>query len=460
MFVVNVFRLFASVRDFFNKQTGKAFHLCWIFLLISFPTASYAGVVKPIHIEWDYDTSLPNLAGYVINLNNQAIIEITNPSQLSIDHDVLIQGGQNVFTMTAFDQLGNNSDPSTPFIIEIPPEDASGNILPTAEIQASAVQGDAPMAVDFDASGSSDFDGMILEYNWNFGDGTTDAGAIVGHVFQAGGIYPVTLTVKDDAGATAVAQTTITVNDAVIPINKPPVLAVKTNVISGFAPLLVNFDASSSSDPDGYIVQYAWNFGDGSEDVGQMVDHIFQSAGVYQVMASITDNDGAVTQKAITIRVDDTYATYDSAINFQPERSTTPVGFTPDIGQMYDEANGYGWTVMTRHKAMARERNSDLSPDKAYDTLILVNSSDRWEMALPNGTYSVTVCMGDPAWSRGQQSVQAEDIPIITNESLNRNNRWIVREQIIEVRDGRLTLTFNGNDSTVELDWVKVVSAP
>lgn len=76
------------------------------------------------------------------------------------------------------------------------------NQSPTAVIDASPVSGVPPLEVNFDASESSDPDGNILEYTWDFGDGSTGAGKTTTHTFQGEGNYTVTLTVKDDGGAT------------------------------------------------------------------------------------------------------------------------------------------------------------------------------------------------------------------------------------------------------------------
>ncbi|HEV2844047.1 MAG TPA: PKD domain-containing protein, partial [Thermoanaerobaculia bacterium] len=60
--------------------------------------------------------------------------------------------------------------------------------------------------VSFDAGCSSDSDGTIVSYQWNFGDGTTGSGAFPSHRYSQDGLYQVTLTVTDDDGATDVYQ--------------------------------------------------------------------------------------------------------------------------------------------------------------------------------------------------------------------------------------------------------------
>ena len=64
------------------------------------------------------------------------------------------------------------------------------------------------------------------------------------------------------------------------------------DAVTGYAPMTVNFDASGSSDPDGSIVSYVWDFGDTNSGAGDSVSHTYNSAGTYTVTLTITD-DGA-----------------------------------------------------------------------------------------------------------------------------------------------------------------------
>lgn len=69
----------------------------------------------------------------------------------------------------------------------------------------------AGVAVALDASTSTDADGTIAKYDWDFGDASTGTGAKVTHVYAKPGTYAAKLTVTDDKGATASATVTITV---------------------------------------------------------------------------------------------------------------------------------------------------------------------------------------------------------------------------------------------------------
>jgi PKD repeat protein len=162
------------------------------------------------------------------------------------------------------------------------------NVPPTAELTATA----SGLAVAADASGSTDTDGSIAAYAWDFGDGTTDSGteAVVSHTYAAAGTYTVTLAVTDDDGATA--EMTRTVEVAAPPANEIPVAAFTATA----SDLTAELDATASADADGDLASYVWDFGDGATDSGTeaVVSHTYPAAGTYTVTLTVTDDDGAV----------------------------------------------------------------------------------------------------------------------------------------------------------------------
>ena len=91
-------------------------------------------------------------------------------------------------------------------------------------------------------------------------------------------------------------------------INEPPVAIFYASLLSGPLPLAVDFDATSSFDPDGEIVLYEWDFdGDDTYDVSgatsTTAQHSYPTAGLVEVTLCVTDDDG----------VEDTFKTYISA---------------------------------------------------------------------------------------------------------------------------------------------------
>jgi PKD repeat protein len=87
------------------------------------------------------------------------------------------------------------------------------NSAPTASFTASTND----RTVAFDASASTDSDGTVAGYAWDFGDGTTGTGVTAGHTYTADGTYPVKLTVTDDQGATATTSRSVTVSATTVP---------------------------------------------------------------------------------------------------------------------------------------------------------------------------------------------------------------------------------------------------
>lgn len=169
---------------------------------------------------------------------------------------------------------------------------AAQNIPPTASATVSCTN----LSCTADGSGSSDPDGTVAAYSWNFGDGTSATGVSATHSYAAAGTYTVTLTVTDNSGATASTTRTVTVAG---PTNQPP----KAVLAASCTGLACTFDGTGSSDPDGTVASYAWNFGDGSSSTAAAPSHTYAAVGTYTVTLTVTDNGGATgtATKAITL---------------------------------------------------------------------------------------------------------------------------------------------------------------
>lgn len=85
--------------------------------------------------------------------------------------------------------------------------------------------------------------------------------------------------------------------------NSVPIAVFTASLSTGVAPLTVEFDASVSLDPDGTIISYQWDFGDGNLGSGPQTVHTFQNAGTYKVKLIVIDNKGASDSDTLSIQV-------------------------------------------------------------------------------------------------------------------------------------------------------------
>jgi glycerophosphoryl diester phosphodiesterase len=170
---------------------------------------------------------------------------------------------------------------------------------PAVNHPPTAVAGTATcdaLTCSFDATRSGDQDGDSLTYSWDFADGTAPATAAAPtHTFPDAGTRTVTLTVDDGHGATA--TDTVSVTTTAPTPNRAPTALAATPTCKG---LTCSFSAVGSSDPEGGVLTYAWEFGDGSHGQGQTVSHPYAAAGPQQVTLTVTDAQGAVGTATVT----------------------------------------------------------------------------------------------------------------------------------------------------------------
>ena len=169
------------------------------------------------------------------------------------------------------------------------PNALPSNGIPMAMIDAAPVQGHAPLRVEFDASRSLD-DGTIMEYRWEFDtspDGQRVDGKRIEYTFETSGVHTARLEVTDETGLVGTAAITITVE------NTAPLASCRFSSDSPVVGEWIVFDASVSSDPDGQLVDFVWDFGDGTTRRGTRVGHAYEEVGIYSVRLTVKDNAGA-----------------------------------------------------------------------------------------------------------------------------------------------------------------------
>ena len=167
---------------------------------------------------------------------------------------------------------------------------------PQALFTASPVEHMIPFTANFDGTLSYDPDGRIVSYLWNFGDGAAGEGPQAAHVYEEDGEYTVLLTVIDNQGISGSSSLMVEA------LNPPPTATFSYSPKSKMEDKYIvgtlewiTFDASESTD-DGEVIAYNWNFGDGETAQGKVVEYRYLYAGTYNVVLTVTDDDGGKTK--------------------------------------------------------------------------------------------------------------------------------------------------------------------
>lgn len=241
------------------------------------------------------------------------------------------------------------------------------------------------LGVTFDGRASSDVDGSVQSWAWNFGDGTAGTGAQTTHAYAGAGTYPVTLTVTDDDGAIS----TVTRQVQVV-ANQPPAAAFTVQTDG----LQLTADAASSDDPDGQIVAWSWDFGDGSTGTGIQVSHAYAVAGTYQVTLTVNDDDGATHVASRTVTVGGPVANQPPTAAF-----TTQVdGLTATLdGRGSSDSDGsvstWVWDFGDGSSGSGEQTSHAYGAAGSYDVTLTVTDDEGADAAL---TRTVTVTEPEP----------------------------------------------------------------
>jgi PKD repeat protein len=154
--------------------------------------------------------------------------------------------------------------------------------------------------VCFDASGSTDPDGKIVDYEWDFGDGNIVPGTTKSnckHVYLSAGKFPVKLTITDDYGDKSSKTLEIDVKEPL------------PEAIGTYSPTkpevneVITFDASQSKTRRGQIAGYQWDFDDGNMGNRAIMKHQYLDSGLYNVKLTVTNDKGLNNSTSINVNV-------------------------------------------------------------------------------------------------------------------------------------------------------------
>ncbi len=229
-----------------------------------------------------------------------------NPADV-VSPTVNLTAGSHMFTLVVTDDDGETSaaDTVTITVNPAPPVNKAPTANAGPDQTVTIASGQSNIAVTLNGSGSSDADGSIASYTWTGSPNPADV--VSPTVNLTAGSHTFTLVVTDDDGETSAADTvTITVNPAP-PVNQAPTADVN-GPYSGTTGVAVSFSSAGSSDSDGTIATYDWNFGDGATAAGTSPSHTYAAADTYTVTLTVTDDDGETASASTTAAITDPVA--------------------------------------------------------------------------------------------------------------------------------------------------------
>jgi PKD repeat protein len=179
---------------------------------------------------------------------------------------------------------------------------------------------------------STDMDGTIVAWSWNFGDGQTSNEQNPTYQYDHAGTYTVVLMITDDDGDTDDISKQITVT------NIPPVADPNGPYEAEcYEPL--QLDGSGSYDTDGEIIEYFWNLGDGNTATGPYPTHTYTAEDVYTISLTVTDDEGDTDTETTTATVIDPEVNVDAGGPYSGETGIT-IQFT---GSANSGTPPYSW---------------------------------------------------------------------------------------------------------------------
>ncbi|PSR04883.1 MAG: hypothetical protein BRD50_02570 [Bacteroidetes bacterium SW_11_45_7] len=132
----------------------------------------------------------------------------------------------------------------------------------------------------------------VMNFEWDFGDGTSTTTSSPTHAYSDTGTYTVTLVAETNAGCTDTAINTVTVNP------EPQVSLSANNVCDGDTMMFTNKTTFK-----GDTLDYIWDFGDGDSSTAESPMHLYDTLGTYTVILTAISDSGCIDQDSISVDV-------------------------------------------------------------------------------------------------------------------------------------------------------------
>jgi len=241
----------------------------------------------------------------------------------------------------------------------------------------------------------------------------------------------VALRVEDEAGNASPLSNVVATG-----VNHPPKPDAGPLLRHVLAGGQATFDASGSFDPDGDPLTFSWSEG----AKGPVLRRRFERPGEHAVELSVSDGKATATT---TIKV---LALEELKVDFRPRlaRTVSP-GFMPDGGLAYRRARGYGWLAMPG-APRGFERLEAPGLGIAARSGLSVPLGSVWAMDLPNGTYDLTIAVGDPAASRPSRFQIAVEGKVVGEFQPGQKAPVVLSGLKVAVADGQLTIELGPKD--------------